>query len=363
VRRAALRWYGCHARDLPWRKSVDPYAVWISEIMLQQTQVRTVEAYFERFLARFPTLAALAAASESEVLRLWEGLGYYRRARQLWQAAQQIVSQFAGEFPRTRERLEQLPGVGPYTAGAILSIAFDQPEPILEANTHRLWCRLLNWAHPPQSPRTRQRLWDAARRVLGRQGAGRLNQALMELGSQVCLPQRPRCPECPLARLCMARRLGRVHRVPRTRPRPPSQHLRQAVGVVRQNGRVLLVQALDNARWAGLWDFPRVTLHRNAEPRQQLRQYLQRDLGIATRGGPLLLELTHSVTRYRIRLQCYELRHQQGRLCSNGSLHARWVRLDALDCYPLSATGRRIAHHIAGRTSARAVRGDLPHNA
>lgn len=353
VRRAALAWYNREARDLPWRKRSDPYAIWVSEVMLQQTQVPTVEAYYERFLHRFPTLAALAAASESDVLRAWEGLGYYRRARQLWQAARQLVAQYGGAVPRSRELLEQLPGIGPYTAGAILSIAFDQPEPILEANTHRLWSRLLDWNQPPHASSTLRKLWNAARLILPRKGAGRLNQALMELGSRVCTPQRPLCDVCPLARLCLARLHGNVHRVPRPRQRPRSVHVRHAVAVVWRQGRVLLVQGPDQGRWAGLWDFPRITLDEGYEPREQLRQELRRRHGIDARPGPLLLKLTHAVTRYRITLECFVLYHEHGTLRRNSGLLARWVAPAQLESYPLSSTGRRIAQQLACTQAAR----------
>ncbi len=356
VRRAALAWYNRYARDLPWRRRSDPYAIWVSEVMLQQTQVPTVEAYFDRFLDRFPTLDALAAASESDVLRAWEGLGYYRRATQLWQAARQLVARHGGAFPRSRELLQQLPGIGPYTAGAILSIAFDQPEPILEANTHRLWSRLLDWSLPPNAGSTHRRLWNAARLVLPRKGAGRLNQALMELGSRVCTLQRPLCEKCPLARLCLARRRGNVHRVPRPRPRPRTVRVRHAAAVVWRRGRVLLVQGPDRGRWAGLWDFPRITLSEGCEPSKQLRQELRGRHGIAARPGPLLLKLTHAVTRYRIALECYLLYHEQGTLRRNGGVHARWVAPPQLESYPLSSTGRRIARQVARLQAARPAR-------
>jgi len=347
LRRAALAWYGRHARDLPWRRLSDPYAIWVSEVMLQQTQAATVEGYFPRFMARFPRLADLAAASEREVLRAWEGLGYYRRARELWRAARHVVEHYGGEIPRTRELLEQLPGVGPYTAGAILSIAFDQREPILEANTRRLWARLLDWRQPLHGRHSQQRLWRAARCILPRREAGRLNQALMELGSRVCTPRSPRCHECPLARWCAAYQQGSVHLVPRQRARPPTQRVRHAAAIVWNRGRVLLVQNPANGRWPGLWDFPRAVVHDGTEPRQQLRQELRRRFGVAVHAGPLLLRMTHMVTRYRIALDCFLLLHRRGTLGRKGGERARWIAVGELETYPLSATGRRIARHVA----------------
>ena len=198
-RRRLLAWFDQNARVLPWRRSRDPYAVWLSEIMLQQTQVATVIGYFDRFLARFPTIEALARADEHEVLRLWEGLGYYRRARQLHRAARIIVAEHGGRFPRDPSIVRRLPGIGRYTAGAILSIAFDAREPILEANTLRLLSRLLCYDGDPRSPDGQRLLWAMAEALLPRRGSGRLNQALMELGSEVCTARSPRCEQCPVA--------------------------------------------------------------------------------------------------------------------------------------------------------------------
>ena len=200
-RRRLPAWFDRHARKLPWRRNHDPYAVWVSEIMLQQTQVGTVVSYFDRFLAAFPTIEALAAADEQDVLRLWEGLGYYRRARQLHKAAKIIVAEHAGNFPRNPEIVRRLPGIGRYTAGAILSIAFDARQPILEANTLRLLSRLLAYDGDPRSTEGQRLLWAMAEAVLPRRGSGRMNQALMELGSEVCAARRrgvkiapsPRC--------------------------------------------------------------------------------------------------------------------------------------------------------------------------
>ncbi|MGN6546833.1 MAG: A/G-specific adenine glycosylase, partial [Aureliella sp.] len=221
-----VRWYAEHQRDLPWRRTRDPYAIWISETMLQQTQVATVIDYYHRFLARFPTVEALAAADEQEVLGLWAGLGYYRRARQLHAASQQVVSQHRGNFPGDVPSLMQLAGVGRYTAGAIASIAFDKPAPILEANTERLYARLLCLREPTRSPASLALLWQFAEWSLPR-GASRspnssartINQAAMELGSLVCKPVNPRCCECPLAALCPTALHGLQSAIPVPKPK------------------------------------------------------------------------------------------------------------------------------------------------
>ncbi|MCS7304101.1 MAG: A/G-specific adenine glycosylase [Thermoguttaceae bacterium] len=258
-RRRLLSWFARQRRDLPWRRTKDPYAIWVSEIMLQQTQTPTVVRYFERFLAAFPTVEALAQADQAEVLRLWEGLGYYRRAVLLHQAAQKIVSDFGGQFPKTVEQLLQLPGIGRYTAGAILSIAFDQRRPILEANTSRLWARLLAYPEPVGSASAQRLLWYMAECILPRRRVGQFNQALMELGSTVCLPRQPRCRECPVSRFCLAFQKGIQENLPRQRPKPAIEFYQEAALIVRHNDRVFLRRIAEGERWAGLWDFPRFT--------------------------------------------------------------------------------------------------------
>ena len=225
--------------------------------MLQQTQVGTVIGYFDRFLAAFPTIEALAAADEHDVLRLWEGLGYYRRARQLQQAAKIIVAEHGGRFPRDPEIVRRLPGIGRYTAGAILSIAFDAREPILEANTLRLLSRLLAYDGDPRSAEGQRLLWAMAEAVLPRRGSGRMNQALMELGSEVCAARTPRCEDCPVAALCRANQQGRQLEIPRPKAKRAIEAVRQAAVIVRRRGRVLLLRWPEGRRFARLWDFPR----------------------------------------------------------------------------------------------------------
>jgi len=348
-RRRVLGWFARHARDLPWRRSQDPYSIWLSEVMLQQTQVETVIPYFGRFLKRFPSIGALAAATEEEVLRLWEGLGYYRRARQLHQAARLLVARHGGAFPRDPEAVRRLPGIGRYTAGAILSIAFDAREPILEANTIRLLARLLAYRGDPASAAGTRLLWAMAEAVLPRRGSGQLNQGLMELGSTVCLARGPRCDACPAALLCRARELSLVEAIPVPKARPPIEARREAAVVVRRRGRVLLVKCPDGGRWAGLWDFPRfvVGAEQDAALRAELAAGVARLTGVAIEPGEHLASIRHGVTRFRITLLCYQGRWLSGPNGQGPSGTMRWVRPDDLDAYPLSTTGRKLSQLIA----------------
>ena len=348
-RRRLLAWFARNARDLPWRHTADPYAVWLSEVMLQQTQVETVRPYFERFLRELPTISALAGAPEHEVLRLWEGLGYYRRARRLHRAAQVIRDEHAGRFPREPEAVRRLPGIGRYTAGAILSIAFDQRQPILEANSARLLSRLLAYDGDPASPGGQRLLWTAAEALLPQRGVGRFNQALMELGSQVCRPRSPDCEQCPAAMLCRARIEGRQAQIPARKIKPPLEAVHEAAVVVFRRGRVLLLQWPTGRRWAGLWDFPRFAVcgRRPADIHRELVENVRRLTGVCVRPGPHLKTLRHGVTRFRITLDCYAAEFLSGRHLSEKHLPIRWLRPAELGGYPLSSTGRKLAGLLA----------------
>jgi A/G-specific adenine glycosylase len=342
-----LAWYDRHARDLPWRRSRDPYAVWVSEIMLQQTQVGTVIGYFDRFLAAFPTIEALAVADERDVLRLWEGLGYYRRARQLQQAAKIIVAEHAGTFPRDPEIVRRLPGIGRYTAGAILSIAFDAREPILEANTVRLLSRLLGYDGDPLSTEGQRLLWAMAETVLPRSKTGRFNQALMELGSVMCEPRSPHCDVCPVAPVCQANLQGRQREIPRPKSKKRMESVREAAVLVRRRGRVLLLRWPEGRRWAGLWDFPRFPIHEKqpAAIARELAENVHSLTGAKIAPGRCVHRLTHGVTRFRITLECYEAEYlSRGKAAA--ALETRWLLPEELEDYPLSSTGRRLAKQI-----------------
>lgn len=347
-RRKLLAWYDRHARELPWREAAgvasDPYRVWVSEVMLQQTQVETVRAYFERFTAAFPTVKDLAEADEQDVLRLWEGLGYYRRARSLHAAAQKIVAEHAGQMPTDVEGLMSLPGIGRYTAGAIVSIAYDKPAPILEANTIRLFTRLIAYAGKPTSAAGQRRLWGVAEEVLPTKKVARFNQALMELGSLVCTPTGPKCGECPVESLCRARAEDSIESLGPTTTKLKFSDVREAAVVVRKGGRVLLRQCAEGERWAGLWDFPRFELAAEGPlfASAELAEKVAEQTGVRCDPGALITTLKHGVTRFRITLECYQAQHTGGRV----KKPAKWVASEDLAELPLSVTGRKLAKLI-----------------
>ncbi|HEV3409958.1 MAG TPA: A/G-specific adenine glycosylase [Chthoniobacterales bacterium] len=252
-RRALLAWYGKHGRDLPWRHTRDPYAILVSEMMLQQTQVATVVPYYRRWLERFPDFTSLARASESEVLHAWQGLGYYARARNLHAAAKAIVAKHGGEFPDSVERMRELPGLGRYTANAVATFAFDQAVPVVEANIGRLLARITNLRLPIDSAAGQEELWRIAGTLVPRQNAGRFNSALMDLGATVCTARAPRCRECVVRRFCTA---DDPERLPLKKPRAAQLRLAEHHALVLRDRRILLEQATN--RWRGMWILPRV---------------------------------------------------------------------------------------------------------
>jgi A/G-specific adenine glycosylase len=304
-----MEWYSRECRALPWRESRDSYRVWISEAMLQQTRVETVLSYWPRFVERFPTLEDLSEAEEDEVLALWSGLGYYNRARKLREAAIEIVRQHGGEFPRTREEALALAGVGPYTAGAVLSIAYDLPEALVDGNVQRVFSRLFGIDEVAGSTRMNRLLWSLAGELVPRSGgAGTWNQAVMELGATVCVPRSPRCGECPVRRGCVAHREGRTGELPRMPEKREPTLVQLSIFVAEREGAVLLEQRPAGGRMAGLWQFP--TIEVSDLPIEQPGELFPRLLPragespVLSPGGPLGA-LRHSITRYSIRAEVH----------------------------------------------------------
>ena len=311
--------------------------------MLQQTQVVTVIPYFERFLKSFPTINKLAAAKEDKVLQHWEGLGYYRRARQLHKAAKQVVELHQGRFPRTVEEVDALPGIGRYTRGAILSIAFDQRQPILEANTIRLNSRLVAYEGDPLAKVGQTILWDFAEDILPRKDIGQFNQALMELGSAICTPKSPRCLICPVAAICPTRAAGLQDSIPLPKKKMVYEELAETAIVVRKKKKVLLRRCAEGERWAGLWDFPRFeSTDRNTSFEVEAVKQLT---GVEVEIEDDLAVLKHGVTKFRITLSCRNAKFVSGRLRRDAEL--TWVTPSGLKDFPLSVTGRKIAKMLS----------------
>jgi A/G-specific adenine glycosylase len=361
VRERLVAWYAREHRDLPWRESHDPYRILVSEMMLVQTTVAAVLPFYERFLARFPDVRALASADEAEVLKLWEGLGYYRRARQLHAAARAIVDEHGGAFPDDPDAIRALPGVGRYIAGAILSFAFDRPAPIVEANTQRVLARWLAWREDLRTSTSQARLWRAAERLVPAHGAGTFNQAFMELGALVCTPKAPLCLVCPVARECRARALGLQERLPGATPKPPPLAVTEACALVERQGRWLIVQRAPGRLWERFWEFPTIHLD-GADPAGRsfggadavdLAEGVRRLTGIDARIGPMVRTVRYSVTRHRVELRA----HRAVGLSDDptpgpGLSQAAWVAPESLGNYPFGSAHRRLAAWVAGHGDA-----------
>jgi A/G-specific adenine glycosylase len=364
-RRSLLRWYRRAHRALPWRappgERPNPYHVLVSEAMLQQTQVATVVDYFERFIAAFPTVEALAAADEQRVLTLWQGLGYYRRARHLHAAAKRIVDEHGGAVPRDAATLRTLPGVGDYTAGAIASIAFARAEPILDGNVARVLARWSGLAEPVDQPAARRRLWQLAAALVPRKHPGDFNQALMELGALVCTKRSPQCLICPLAAQCSAHQQGRTESLPAVSPRRAPRAVTHYVVAVRRPGdrsgrdgssgggdrreRYLFERRGPDGLWAGMWQLPTFEQPAEASPAALAERIADR-FGLAVRVDPEpVASFTHQTTHRTIRFVISDAVVTAGRLKPRSGA---WRRLDRLDDLPLANPQHRAVAALKG---------------
>ena len=333
-----LKWFDGKDRDLPWLKHGTPYHIWVSEIMLQQTQIATVIGYYGRFIKKFPTVKKLAAAPIDDVLKLWEGLGYYRRARQLHKAAGIIAETHSGKFPTDFDDVLALPGIGRYTAAAILSISTDQPHAILEGNTIRLFARLTALREETTKSCSQKQLWEFSEQILDKKRPGDFNQALMDLGREICKPKLPLCQQCPLSDYCPTFVQGLQAEIPVSGKKMKYEDLHEAIVLIERHGKILMRKCLPGQRWAGLWDFPRANISgTNAEP--QISESIQQQTGLNTQLKSLNKTINHAVTRFRIRLDCFEANSVAGRLKSKTSF--TWKSKKEIADLPLSTTGRK----------------------
>ncbi len=305
-----LRWYDVHAADLPWR-GADAYRVWLSEIMLQQTQIETVIPYYKRFLAAYPTIQALAAAPLDDVLKLWEGLGYYSRARNLHKTARIIADDHDGQFPQTVSGLKKLPGIGPYTAGAIASIVFDVQAGVLDGNVIRVFSRLVDLAEQVNTSATTRKLWQMADELVPAERPGDYNQALMELGQKICTPTSPDCDRCPVQSQCQAYANGTQAERPVKKKRKPTPHYDVAAGIIRdENDRLLIAQRPLDGLLGGLWEFPGGKQEDSETLPECLRRELREELAIEVEVGALFVKVNHAFSHFKITLHAYECRYQ-----------------------------------------------------
>ena len=336
LRKALLPWYRRHRRDLPWRRTSDPYLVWLSEVMLQQTTVKTATPYYEAFAARFPTLEALAKAPEEDVLAIWSGLGYYHRARNLLRAARHIEERHRGVFPKTLDAALAVPGVGLYTASAVLSIVYGLPLPVVDGNVRRVLARLFALRGPEWSKDAAY--YNLAEELLDREAPGDWNQALMELGATVCTPRKPACLACPLRKACRAFAKGLVDELPEGRARRAPVDVTVAAALVEKNGRLLLVRRAEGRLLGRMWEIPQTSLESRGLP--DLGPELRERYGLEVEPGPLVVRARHAITHRRIRVEGYRSRLRRQPPADEDRY--RWASPKDVDRLPVSSMTRKL---------------------
>ncbi len=345
-----LAWWDTGHDSFPWRRTDDPYAIWVSEVMLQQTQVSTVIPAFERWMARFPTVEALADASLQDVLKVWVGLGYYRRAHNLHRAARQVVERFEGRLHSDVRALCSLPGIGPCTAGAIASIAFGRRAAVLDGNAVRVLARMIDLDADVTRAPARKRLWALAESLTPAERSGEYNQALMELGRKVCRPARPRCHLCPLAELCEARAAGNQLERPVRPPPRRGPHYDVAAGAIWRDGEVLISQRPLAGMLGGLWEFPGGKQQDGESLQECLKREIREELDIVIEVGEPLVTIKHAYTHFRITLHAFLCRYQSGRPRAIKVADFEWVKLEQLKDYPFPATDEKIIAALLGQS-------------
>jgi A/G-specific adenine glycosylase len=362
IRRALLRWFDRHRRTMPWRDDPHSYKVWISEVMLQQTQVATVIPYFERFIARFPSVVDLAAADLQAVLEVWQGLGYYSRARNLHKAARIVMNQRGGELPCRASDWQTLPGIGPYAAGAIASISHNEVVPAVDGNVVRVFTRLLGIRKDSTKSAVRRDLTEAVAAVIAPRRAGDFNQAVMELGALVCKPRNPNCAQCPLKRWCVAHAKGLTATIPVRPSRKPVPHIDVAACVIRRGDRLLIARRRPDQMLGGLWEFP----GGKQEPGETLEQTAVREIaeeiGIEIRVVRKLGAIKHAFSHFKMTLHVFECRPQRGRARAVAVDAVKWVNIDELATYPFPAADQKIIQWLTADLPYRGgIDKDSPH--
>lgn len=346
IRHKLLGWYDRNARDLPWRDESDPYRVWVSEVMLQQTRVETVIPYYNRWLEVFPTLPDLAQADEQDVLKVWEGLGYYSRARNLLKAACILQKELGGKFPLEMAELKKLPGIGSYIAGAIASIAFHQKTPALDGNGKRVLARLSAFREPVNLDKNSHILGNYLAELLPDKRAGDFNQAIMDLGSRVCLPRRPKCGECPLQLHCEAYRQGAQLEIPVRTSKRPVPHHQVVAAVIRDQGKVLIDQRKSGDLLGGMWEFPGGKVEKGESLAEAIVREIREELGLEICAGNLLNVYEHAYTHFSVEVHAIACEIIMGKPQALEADAIAWAPIDRLDDFPMGKVDRLISRDL-----------------
>lgn len=340
-----LEWFDQSETEMPWRGQRDPYRIWLSEVMLQQTRIAAAKGYYNRFLERFPTVESLSAASLDEVLKLWEGLGYYARARNLHRVAQLIVTEHSGQFPASAETLQSLPGIGRYTSAAIASIAFGESVAVLDGNVIRVLTRLLDWPDEISQPSVLSRLWETASMLLSPERPGDYNQALMDLGRMICTPRRPACQHCPVHEFCLAAARGTQALRPVKKPKAPLPLVRAAAAVIRdETNRVLLVQRPEDGLLGGLWMLPGGHCDSIESYADCLHRSLAQTLSVQVKVGNEMAATTQTLTHFRLKLRAFVCELVTGTF--SNKMRWAWVAPSELSLYSLGKADREVVERL-----------------
>jgi A/G-specific adenine glycosylase len=343
-----LQWFQKEQRHLPWRQHYRPYEIWISEIMLQQTQMDRVLLFFARWMKRFPDVAALAAASEDDVLKCWEGLGYYSRARNIRKTATILMNEFGGIIPSNLKELLQLPGIGPYTAGAISSIGFNNDDPVVDANIERIFARLFNIDLLPGSSEAKRSNWEKAQEILPRGYARDFNQGLMELGALICRPKNPNCSLCPVATHCLALKYDLIAERPIPKKSSKIIPIEMATGLLLHKGQVFIQQRLADDVWGSLWEFPGGRIEKGETAEQAVVREFQEETEFVVHIESKITTTVHHYTRYKVTLHCFLM--NLGQQDSDPILHAaqefHWLPFKELHRFAFPAGHRKFIQFL-----------------
>jgi len=354
LRARLLHWFAEHGRDLPWRRTYSPYHIWISEIMLQQTQMDRAVSYFERWMKHLPHIAAVADAPEEKILKLWEGLGYYNRARNIHRSALLLLQNHMGKLPEDYDELLRLPGIGKYTAGAIMSLAFNRDYPVVDANVERIFSRLFNISTPIKSIENRNFLWETAQDLLPAGKARSFNQALMELGGLICLPEKPQCRTCPFTDICEAFRHDLIAERPVKPGKKRTVYIEMATGILVHRNRIFIQKRPSEGVWANLWEFPGGQLEKNESPEEALVREFAEETELAVGRLVKIGVVKHSYTFYRVTLHCYFCRLTDGG--TTPVLHAaqqyRWISRQELPNHAFPAGHRKLLELLQHHATA-----------
>lgn len=335
-----FHWYKRSHRKLPWRDIENPYFIWVSEVMLQQTQVETVKPYYERFIRKFPTVEALAKADLQQVLKVWEGLGYYSRARNLHRAAR-MAAQFGGDVPQEYEQFRKLPGVGAYIAAAVQSIAFHQPCAVVDGNVKRVLARLFAIEAAVNEAKSDKRFERKASEILDKKNAGVFNQAMMELGALICRPQNPSCSICPVTQYCVAFQTNSTDRYPLRNKRKPVPKYHIAVGVVEKEGRILITKRKEDGLLGGLWEFPGGKIRRDETAEQACLREIKEEVNLDIEVRQHLTRVKHAYTHFKIVMEVFLCSYISGRVRLNGAVDHRWIKPEEIEKFPFPGANHK----------------------